>query len=207
MKVSASKVDGFVRSLSPEFRAVLVYGPDNGLVRERVTALVSTIAENPADPFKVADLSPSVLARDAVRLVDEVLAIPFGGGRRVLVIREAGDEVTEAVSAVLENQAGRHELAALVIVGAGNLAPRSSLRRLFEGDDACAALPCYPDDEAGLAQLIRSSFSTADITFDQVRLLAVIPDAEKIICFGLNYRKRNPAGGDVTEMEHPLYFL
>ena len=147
-------------------RAVLVYGPDNGLVRERVTTLVSTIAKDPADPFKVADLSPSVLAKDAVRLVDEVLAIPFGGGRRVLVIREAGDEVTEAVSAVLENPAGRHELAALVIVGAGNLTPRSSLRRLFEGDDACAALPCYPDDEAGLAQLIRNSFSAADITFD-----------------------------------------
>ena len=143
-----------------------MYGPDSGLVRERISEVVDKIADDPTDPFTVADFPPSVLTKGSVRLVDEVLAISFAGGRRVLTVREAGDEVTEAVSAVLENEAGRHELAALVIVGAGNLTPRSSLRRLFEGDDACAALPCYSDDEAGLAQLVRNSLSAAEITFD-----------------------------------------
>jgi DNA polymerase-3 subunit delta len=63
-------------------------------------------------------------------------------------------------------------MAALVIVAAGNLAPRSSLRRLFENDDTCAALPCFPDDEGGLVQLVRRGLDTAGIGIDPPALHA-----------------------------------
>jgi len=45
------------------------------------------------------------------------------------------------------------------------------------------------------------------LALSSIQFLPVIPDAGCIACFGLNYRKRNPAGGDVTEMEHPTIFL
>jgi 2-keto-4-pentenoate hydratase/2-oxohepta-3-ene-1,7-dioic acid hydratase in catechol pathway len=45
------------------------------------------------------------------------------------------------------------------------------------------------------------------LALTSIRFLPVIPDADRIACFGLNYRKRNPAGGDVTEMEYPTIFL
>ena len=99
-------------------------------------------------------------------MVDEVLAVSFSGGRRVLVVRDGGDELAGVVSLVLDNEAANHPQAALIIVGAGNLTPRSSLRRLFENEDACAALPCYPDDEAGLAQLIRNDLGAEGIVID-----------------------------------------
>lgn len=166
MKISASKVDGFINSLNSEIRAVLVYGPDSGLVRERLESLASRVVGDATDPFKVAVFSSSSLTKDAARLVDEVLAVSFGGGRRVLIVRDGADDLSGAVSAVLDNEAAHHPLAALIIVGAGNLTPRSSLRRLFENSDACGALPCYPDDEAGLAQLIRSSLATDGIAID-----------------------------------------
>ncbi|NKB49315.1 MAG: DNA polymerase III subunit delta [Alphaproteobacteria bacterium] len=172
MKISANKVDGFIKTLSPKTQAVLVYGPDSGLVRERVDSLIRGVAEDPADPFKVAEFSASPLAKDAARLVDEVLAVSFGGGRRVLVVRDGGDELSGSVTAVLENAAANHPMAALIVVGAGNLTPRSSLRRLFEGNDACAALPCYPDDEAGLAQLLRASLAAEEIAIDPAALPA-----------------------------------
>ena len=105
-------------------------------------------------------------------MVDEVLAVSFGGGRRVLIVRDGSDELSAAVSTVLDNDAAHHPLAALIIVGAGNLSPRSSLRRLFETDDACAALPCYPDDEAGLAQLLRSTLTAEGIGLDPPALAA-----------------------------------
>lgn len=170
MKITANKVDGFIKSLNPAIRSVLVYGPDAGLVRERVGAVSGAIVEDPADPFNSGEFSSSALAKDPVRLVDEVLAVSFGGGRRVLVVRDGGDDLTGAISSVLDNEAADHPLAALVIVGAGNLTPRSSLRRLFENNDACAALPCYPDDEAGLSQLIRGSLGKDGIGIDPTAL-------------------------------------
>lgn len=114
----------------------------------------------------MGEFSSSALAKDPVRLVDEVLAVSFGGGRRVLVVRDGGDELTAVITTVLDNAAADHPQAALVVVSAGNLTPRSSLRRLFENNEACAALPCYPDDEAGLAQLIRGSLGAEGIAID-----------------------------------------
>lgn len=166
MKISANKVDGFIKSPNPDTRAVLIYGPDSGLVRERVDRVAKAVVEDPADPFGFCEFSSAQLAKDAVRLVDEVLAVSFGGERRVLIVRDGGDDLSGPVSAALDNEAGEHPLAALIVVGAGNLTPRSSLRRLFENSDACAALPCYPDDEAGLAQLVRSSLATEGIDID-----------------------------------------
>ena len=163
MKITANKVDGFIKSLTPSIRAVLVYGPDAGLVRERLKAISAVIVDDPADPFCITDFPSSSLAKDPVRLVDEVLAVAIGGGRRVLVVRDGGDELCDAISSVLDNEAADHPLAALVTVGAENLTPRSSLRRLFESNDVCAALPCYPDDEAGLAHLIRNSLGSDGI--------------------------------------------
>ncbi len=172
MKISANKVDGFIRSLNPDLRAVLVYGPDSGLVREQTISLIGTVVEDPDDPFRVVEFSASSVAKDPVRLIDEVLAVAFGGGRRVVIVRDAGDDIGAAVSAVLDNAAADDPMAALMIIAAGNLAPRSSLRRLFENDDACAALPCYPDDEAGLVQLVRTGLDTAAIGIDPPALHA-----------------------------------
>jgi len=172
VKINANKVDGFIRSINPEVRAVLVYGPDVGLVRERIKSLSEVIVEDPSDPFYISEFASSSLAKDPVRLIDEVLAVSFGGGRRVLVVHDGGDDLAGAISSVLDNQAAGHPLAALVIVGAGNLTPRSSLRRLFENSDACAALPCFPDDEAGLAQLVRSSLGEEGIGIDPPALHA-----------------------------------
>ncbi len=172
VKITANKVDGFIKSLNPAIRAVLVYGPDSGLVRERIDSLSAVIVDDLADPFNIAGFQSSSVAKNPVRLIDEVLAISFGGGRRVLVVNEGGDNLTSAMSAVLDSAATDHPLAALVIVGAGNLTPRSSLRRLFENHKACAALACFPDDEAGLMQLVRDSLGKDGININSQALNA-----------------------------------
>ncbi len=170
MKISANKVDSFIKTLDPSVRAVLVYGPDGGLVRERTSTIVDTIVDDRANPFNTEDFSSSALAKDPARLIDEMLAISFGGARRVLIVRDGSDELTGAVSAALEDSDSNHPLAALVVVSAGNLTPRSSLRRFFEGNDSCAALPCFPDDESGLAQLVRGALGAEGIGIDPAAL-------------------------------------
>lgn len=174
MKLGANKVDGFIRSPDPNIKAVLVYGPDAGLVRERTLALSDVITDGAGDPFQVVEFIGSALAKDPARLVDEVLTISFTGARRVLVVRDGADDIVGAVTAVLENDAADDPLAALVVVAAGNLAPRSSLRRLFEGSDRCMALPCYPDDEAGLAQLVSVALRDEGITIESQALHAAV---------------------------------
>ncbi len=74
-------------------------------------------------------------------------------------------------------------------------APATSVRGLLEALDA-----------AGLAALgARAAAANARIARNDVRLLAPVPDPEKIICMGLNYRDHaEEAGQEIPE--HPRWF-
>src|SRR5262249_16375404 len=65
-------------------RAVLLYGPDTGLVRERADILARTVCPDLKDPFRVTDLNGSGLVADPARLADEAAQMSLIGGRRVI---------------------------------------------------------------------------------------------------------------------------
>lgn len=160
MKVAANRADAFARNPDNGVRAVLVYGPDDGLVRARGEALAKAVAEDPNDPFRVADLTMASLRDDPALLADEAAAIALTGGRRVVRLRDAGEAAVIALEAFLEDSPGD----ALVVVQAGNLNPRSKLRKLFEDAKNAAALACYADDERTLDQLVRTTLEAEGIT-------------------------------------------
>jgi DNA polymerase-3 subunit delta len=54
----------------------------------------------------------------------------------------------------------------LTIIEAGDLTGRSALRKLAEGSAAAAALPCYVEDEAGLARTLAAQIAGAGKTID-----------------------------------------
>jgi DNA polymerase-3 subunit delta len=153
VKISGRQAASFARNPDAAARAVLVYGPDAGLVSERIQALVASVLDDPADPFRRVDLAADTLLTDPARLADEAAAISFTGGRRVVVVRGAGDRQAAVFESLLEGWPGD----ALVVVEGSDLGPRSALRRAFEGGDAAAALPCYADDAGSLSDLVRET--------------------------------------------------
>lgn len=157
MKLNARQVDGFLRS--PGASWVLLYGPDSGLVRERATQLARVVAGDPADPFRVVEIAAATLRDDPARLADEANALALTGGRRVVRLRDAGDAITSRFQGLLDGP----DPAALVVVEAGDLGPRSSLRQLFERAASGAALPCYRDEGGALAALVDSTFRAAGL--------------------------------------------
>lgn len=150
MKVPAGRADAFAAAPPAGIRAVLVYGPDEGLARERAERLVRSVVDDPADPFRVVGLDAAEVASDPARLADEAAAIAFGGGRRVVRLRGAGDKLVPACETLLSSPAAE----ALTVIEAGPLPPRSKLRALFEKAEAGAALACYADEGQALDALI-----------------------------------------------------
>ena len=160
MKIAASRADEFSHNPDDSVRAVLVYGPDDGLVRNRADALTKAVVDDPNDPFRVADVTASAL-RDVPSLIaDEAAAIALTGGRRVVRFRDAPEAAAGALEAFLDDSPGD----ALVVVQASNLSSRSKLRKLFEDKKNAAAVPCYADDERALNQLIHSTLKGQGIS-------------------------------------------
>lgn len=151
MKLTGARIESFVRRPPADIAAALVFGPDRGLVRERADALASTVVDDPSDPFRTADLDAAQLKSEPGLLGDEAAAVALGGGRRLVRVRGAGDDVGTVFAAFLESA---DPAQALVVVDAGELTPRSSLRRAFEGAANAAAVPCYADDTRSLTAVI-----------------------------------------------------
>ena len=162
MKITGARIEAFCKAPDPAMRAVLVYGPDGGLVRERVERLMRGVVADLRDPFRVAELPAARLKDDPALVADEAAAIALTGGRRVVVVRDAGDAVAEALGRFLAAPAGD----ALVVVEGGDLGPRSSLRKLFESADAGAALPCYADDGGSLAAVVQEELRAGGLSVD-----------------------------------------
>ncbi len=159
MKITG-RADAFAAKPDPKIKAVLIYGPDAGLVRERLNIMTKAVAGSVDDPFRVAEFDASALNDDPARLVDEAASMALTGGRRVVRIRDAGDTVGDLFAKFLENPIGD----ALIIVTASDLSPRSKLRSAFETSDVGAALPCYADDSESLEAVIRSSLKAAGLS-------------------------------------------
>ena len=162
MQVKSAAVDAFLARPDPNARAILLYGPDHGLVRERADALAALVVSDLKDPFRISELPGAVLKSNAAPLRDEAAALAFGGGRRVVRVRDAGDAHATAFKDFLADPAGE----ALIVVEAGDLAKRSSLRLVFEGAKNAAALPCYRDEGRGLEQVVRAQLAEAGLRIE-----------------------------------------
>jgi DNA polymerase-3 subunit delta len=160
VRVPAGQVESFLRRPDPQISAVLLYGPDSGLVRERADMLARSICPDLQDPFRVAELTPAGLGADPARLADETAQISLMGGRRVVRVRDAGDTLAPLFARFLGDSRGD----ALTVVEAGDLPGRAALRRVFDEAPRGAAIGCYPDSARDLAAVIRESFATRHVT-------------------------------------------
>lgn len=152
MKLTGQSIGKAVQQLPPETRAVLLFGQDEALVRERARTIALQCVDDLADPFRVSDLMMSDISSDPARLADEASALSLIGGTRVVRLRDATDAATDALASALAHSAAQ----SLIIVTAGDLTPKSKLRTLCESHARVAAMACYAEDARTLAQGLRS---------------------------------------------------
>lgn len=163
MKIAPERADAFAAKPDGRVRLILVYGPDEGLVRERVGKLVRSVVDDPNDPFRVAELTGAQIKADPALLADEAAALALTGGRRVVRVRDADDACAKAMGQFLDAPAGE----SLIVAQGGDLGPRSALRKLVEASPIAAAVPCYLDEGQALETVIRDTLGAHKITISR----------------------------------------
>lgn len=162
MEVKSAQIGRFIAEPPGQLVAALVFGPDYGVVRERANALARTAVPDLSDPFRVVELDESKIASDPACLWDEAAALSMTGGRRLIRIRDAGNNLSPVMERFLDDPAGD----ALIVIEAGDLAKGSSLRQLFVRADHAAAIACYPDSERDLEPLVRAALKSEGLSID-----------------------------------------
>lgn len=165
-----SEADRFAAKPPPNIVAVLVFGPDQGLVRERAEALTKSVVGALSDPFRIVELDDAVLEEDPARLADEAAAISMLGGRRVVRVRGAGNAQAKLFETYLAEPGGD----ALIVVDAGELTKGVGLRRVFEQAENAAAIGCYPDSGRDLEGVVQAAMQGAGLAMEPAALAEAV---------------------------------
>jgi DNA polymerase-3 subunit delta len=167
--IKAFDIDKFIAKPDPAMPIVLVYGPDAGLVRERVDALVRGSVDDPNDPFAFVRIEGEDLGANPARLVEEAHTVPLFGGRRAVLVKAGARNIVGAVEMVVNAPSKECR----IIIEAGDLRKTAPLRTLCEKAKAVAALPCYTDNARDLERLIDEEMRAAKLT--------IAPDAKSAL--------------------------
>jgi DNA polymerase-3 subunit delta len=155
--LKAHEVERFLKRPDLDAGILLVYGPDTGLVREAAQRLVRHYAGDTSS-MGLVTLDGNELDGDPGRLLVEARTSSLFGEKRVVRVRNAGKGAAVALADLAADPSG-----AIVVLEAGNLAPRDALRALVEGAKLGRALPCYADSDETILKLISESFAAAGI--------------------------------------------
>jgi len=143
VKLSARDLPGFVRSPDTTKAGLLIYGQDAMRVALRRQDIVKAlVGETGEEEMRLTRLAASDVRKDPALVSDEVKATGFFPGQRVVLVEDAQDGTTPAISAALE---GWQDGDAMLVVTAGQLAARSKLRKLFEDGKNLIAIAIYTD--------------------------------------------------------------
>jgi DNA polymerase-3 subunit delta len=154
----AGQTASFIKSPLSKFSAAMVYGPDAALVSERARELARAYARAAEPEAELIRIDDRDLAEDPDKLTVECKMLSMFSERRVVHVKAERRLKPEALKELLAD-----ELAATLIVEAGNLRPTSPLRKLFEANDRVVALPCYADPARDMGPLIDSELASGGV--------------------------------------------
>ncbi len=154
-------IDRFLAAPAPEIRAVVIYGRDRAIVRERADILARKTVRDINDPFDTAMVTEGDLDSNAAKLFDELTAQSLMGGRRLVRLRlddkpSADKAAAEALKAHVEGQLNPD---AFFLIEAGALGRESTLRKDAEKSAGAAVIPCYEDEAGDVARMIREGLA------------------------------------------------
>ncbi len=163
MIAKGQQIASTLKAIDPAVRVVLVFGRDDGLVREYAATIGKQIVEDLSDPFNVARPSSEQIKATPSILLDEVSALSMLGGRRLVRLENAGNDSKDAVSLVLESDMGD----GLLVITSADLTKTSGLRKLVEGHKKGLAIACFADDMRDIMGLVRQILADANLTATQ----------------------------------------
>ena len=143
------------------FLPFLVYGPNEGLIREHISKIKSDYLsdvdfEEISITGKSLDLNPDTLETSAN-------SISMFNNYKLIILESLKDKNMSELESVI----GSAPTQTMLIVKADNLKKTSKLRKLFENNAQCYALACYEDDAKSMMRLIDNFMKENNISIDR----------------------------------------
>lgn len=167
MKLKAYELERFLAGSQTDIYAGLVYGPDSGLARENLQLVRKSWLPEP-DPFGDPVFGAGEVPET---LIDDLNAYSFGGGERLVEVRNPDQEDVRAIVQTLDALTRQpNPPVAKLLVLAAELSRASALRKAFEKSKIAFACPAYADSDTDVARIVRDSLRNTGHQMDPAAL-------------------------------------
>lgn len=182
MIYKSAQIESFLKKPNPDIKGFLVYGGNEGLIAEYVRGLIATVSKDLYDPFCVAYLNGSDINADVGILSAEYNSQSLMGGRRVVVVKDADNNLTKHLSNLFENQVSD----TLLVIYSSSLNKKSSLLAWAVKEENFGVIACYEDRDESIFATARTKFIEAGITINN--------EALQLLCARLSADRKTNLG-------------
>ena len=180
MIYKSAQIDKYIKKPDFAIKAFVIYGSNDGLVNEYVKKLIQTVSKDLYDPFSVVYFNCVDVLADVGILFSEYTSQSLMGGRRVIIIKDADNNLTKHLKTMLDGTPSD----TLVIISSTTLNKKSSLVTLAEEREDMGLIVCYEDRDEDIFATARSVFIENGLTINN--------EALQLLCSRLsNDRKTN----------------
>ena len=139
----------------------LVYGPNEGLVRNIIQSL-SSIFKNNESADEVA-LSAKTIDEDPNKIMDEIQTFSMFSNKKIINI----DGIKDRHSSIIEDVQNVEFENVILILKSDNLTKSSKLRKLFDSSKNIFSIPCYEDDTRSIMNLVHNFIQNSNLKLDR----------------------------------------
>ncbi len=176
MKLAGSRALAWCEKPKDAVDAVLLFGPDSGLVSAAADMLARARIPD-LDPMNLIRMTEEDLRRDDARLADELVARSLLGGARLVRLRiDREASARSALETLADLEAGRLRPEAFWIVEGGDLPKTSKMRKAFEDAGKAMALQLHADDEATVSDYASKRLAASGVAIDPDALAALVDE-------------------------------
>ena len=151
MKGKQQDIQSIIEAKETSFKAVLLYGPNSFVIADLYKKLSKSLIDEEKEIFGSREFDAKEITGDAGEFYNETQSLALGSKQKYLKVNMTGSEAGGAILDFLKIEQNDVTL----IIKAGTLSPRSSLRKAVEGSNSSIIVPFYEDDAKSLISFMQ----------------------------------------------------
>lgn len=182
MNFKPADITRYFKNPDLNIKCVVIFGSNEGMIADYAKQFALTVCPDLNDAFQVVYMSMDSLDKDIGQLYGEYNARSLMGGRRVIIIRDAGNALTSHLKSLL-NQT---QSDTLIVITSSSLTTKSSLVALAKERSDFALISCYDDREENIYSFAKEYLIKNGTT--------ISADAMQLLCMRLSNDRKASQG-------------
>lgn len=166
MNFKPTQLENALKNLNPNIKCIVLFGNNEGQIAALQKKCAEAVCGDVNDAFRYVALDAEQISKEGSEIYAEYYAQSLMGGRRAVVVKNAGKDTTPIIKNILPETTSENVL----ILSSADYNTKSALITWAKDRDDCVAVGCYEDREENMAVLAAELLQAKGLDADKPTL-------------------------------------